>query len=189
MLLFVFLVVLDLANGQELMTLGIGINKLDREDAFVISPEASFDFKNHAWRIGPALLISFGDQVEGRESVKISGLALGYDHFIHGKTEKWNMFHSFDFLVQRIKDELQSQYFDTNRQNFLENDIEQVDLSFFLSANAGVLLNLSDKLALTQTIGVGVNAVSRNTKSDLESFDDLFIDQLWSLRTSIRYRL
>ena len=92
-------------------------------------------------------------------------------------------------MVQRIKDVQNSQIFDIDINSFVPNTIEQIDNNLLLSGNAGVLLNLNDKLSLTQTIGIGANVIFRNTESDFDSFKDTFISQQWSLKTGIRYRL
>ncbi len=175
--------------SQGLSSADLSFNKLDKEDAFIVSPAVRFDYNNHGWSIGPALLFSFGDQIEERESVKLTGITIGYENFLHGKSAKWNMFHSFDFIAQRIKDVQDSQIFDTNSGVFVPNNIEQVDNNIFISASAGVLWNLNDKLSLTQTIGIGANAIFRNTTSDFDDFSDTFINQQWSLKTGIRYNL
>lgn len=183
------LIISGFAFTQEISSIDLSFNKLDKEDAFIISPSARFDFNNHGWSIGPALLLSFGDHIEERESLKLTGIAIGYENFLHGKSEKWNMFHSFDLIAQRIKDVQNSQIFDTNSGNFVANEIEQIDNNIFISASAGILLNLSDKISLTQTIGIGANAIFRNTTSDFDDFSDTFINQQWSLKTGIRYNL
>lgn len=176
-------------NAQFIDTYELSFNKLDKEDAFIISPSARFNFNNHGWSIGPALLYSFGDQIEERAPLKLTGIALGYENYLHGKDGKWNMFHSFDFIAQRIKDVQNSQVFDVNTNSFVDNKIEQVDNNVFLSASAGVLLNLNDKLSISQTIGIGANAIFRSTKSDFENFNDVFLNQQWSLKTGIRYSI
>lgn len=186
---FLFLGLVGAVLSQDLSSIEMSFNKLDKEDAFIISPSARFDFNNHAWSIGPALLYSFGDQIEERDAFKFTGIALGYENFPHGKEGKWNMFHSFDFIAQRIKDVQNSQIFDTNSNSFVPNEIEQIDNNLFLSASAGVLWNLNDKWSITQTIGIGANAVFRKTTSDFDQFDDVFLNQQWSLRTGIRYNL
>lgn len=184
-----FLFITGYVSAQEISSIDLSFNKLDKEDAFIISPSARFDFNNHGWSIGPALLYSFGDQIEEREALKLTGIVLGYENFLHGKTEKWNMFHSFDFVAQRIKDVQNSQIFDTSRNSFVSNEIEQIDKNIFLSASAGVLWNLNEKLSITQSIGIGANTIFRNTTSDFDQFSDIFLNQQWSLKTGIRYNL
>ncbi|MEO9870791.1 MAG: hypothetical protein ABJO91_08380 [Ekhidna sp.] len=186
---FMLFAMVSYVFSQEISSIDVSFNKLDKEDAFIISPSVRFDFDNHAWSIGPALLFSFGDQIEERDALKLTGIAVGYENFPHGKSAKWNMFHSFDFISQRIKDVQNSQIFDTNSNSFVSNEIEQIDNNVFLSASAGVLLNLSDKLSITQTIGIGANAIFRDTKSDFDEFSDVFVNQQWSLKTGIRYNL
>lgn len=175
--------------GQVLSGMELSFNKLDQDDSFIISSSMRFDYNNHTWSVGPALLYSFGDQVEEREKIKLTGLALGYEHYIHGKEKKWNLFHSFDFVAQRIKDVQASQYFDLNTNSFIPNEIEQIDKTLLLSANMGVLWRLNDQLSLSQTIGIGASAVFRKTESNIDSFDDIFFNQRWSLKTAIRYSL
>ncbi|GAB4243040.1 MAG: hypothetical protein Tsb0034_20730 [Ekhidna sp.] len=163
--------------------------KLDQEDEFIISPVIGLDKNNHTWYAGPALLFSFGDQVEEREKLKFTGITLGYEHFLHGKNGKWNLFHSFDLVAQRVKDTQRSQYFDPNAGSFVSNNIEQIDQRIFLSANAGILLNLSDRIGITQSIGIGASAVFRKTESDFDSFTDNFFNQRWLLKTGLRYQI
>lgn len=176
-------------TAQEIAAYEISFNKLDKEDAFIISPSLRFDFNDHGWSVGPALLYSFGDQIAERTPLKLTGLAFGYENYIHGRQAKWNMFHSFDFIVQRIKDVQNSQVFDVNSNSFIVNEIEQIDNNMFLSASAGILLKLNSKLNITQTIGIGANAIFRNTTSSFEEFSDVFLNQQWSLKTGIRYRI
>lgn len=182
-----YLGVLGFISAQKISSAEISFNKLDREDAFIVSPALRFDFNNHGWSVGPALLLSFGDQIEERETLKITGLAIGYEHFPHGRESTWNMFHTFDFVAQRIKDVQNSQIFDTSSGTFVSNTIEQIDNNLFLSGNAGVLWKLNERLSLTQTIGIGANVVFRNTTSDFDNFNDVFLSQQWSLKTGIRY--
>ncbi|MEO9485601.1 MAG: hypothetical protein ABJG47_19230 [Ekhidna sp.] len=181
--------IIGYASSQEISSIDLSFNKLDKEDALIISTAVRFDFNNHGWSIGPAFLYSFGDQIEEREALKLTGFALSYENFLHGKTAKWNMFHSFDFVAQRIKDVQDSQIFDTNSNSFVPNKIEQIDKNILLGASAGVLWNLNEKLSISQTIGIGANVIFRNTTSDFDQFDDLFLNQQWSLKTGIRYNL
>ncbi len=175
--------------SQNISSLELSFNKLDKEDAFIISPGARFDIKNHSWSFGPALLYSFGDQIEERNALKLTGIALNYENYLHGKTAKWNMFHSFDFVYQRIKDVQNSQFFDPGVNSLVNNRIEQIDNNLLISGSAGVLFILNDSFSISQTIGIGANVIFRNTTSDLDNFNDVFLNQQWSLKTGIRYNL
>ncbi|WP_421765088.1 hypothetical protein [Ekhidna sp.] len=186
-LLCVFIASNSIAQG--LSSIGMSFNKLDKEDALIISPSVKSNFKNHTWSVGPTLLFSFGDQLEERESLKLTGISIGYENFPNGRNSKWNLFHSFDFIAQRIKDEQASQFFDTGSNSFVDNEIVQVDNNILLSANAGVLWNLGEKLSLSQTIGIGANIIFRDTKSDFDQFNDTFLNQQWSLQTGLRYKI
>lgn len=180
---------INLSFAQKVNSVDLSFIKLDKEDAFIISPSTRFNFNNHSWSVGPALLYSFGDQIEERDGIKLTGIAIGYENYLHGREAKWNMYHSFDFVVQRIKDVQNSQFFDSGVNAFVVNRIEQIDKNLFLGTGAGVLWNLSNKLSITQSIGIGVNAIFRNTTSDFDDFDDVFLNQQWSLKTGIRYSL
>ena len=157
-------------QSQGISGSAISFLKLDQEDEFIISPAVKLERNNHAWGLGPSLLFSFGDQVEERQALKLTGLVVSYAHFLHGNEAKWNLFHSFDFVAQRIKDTQDSQYFDSESNAFVPNEIKQIDKSLFLSANAGILLNLTDKLGLSQSIGIGANIVFRDTESSIDPF-------------------
>ncbi|WP_425391065.1 hypothetical protein [Ekhidna sp.] len=176
-------------QSQGISGSAISFLKLDQEDEFIISPAVKLERNNHTWDFGPSLLFSFGDQVEERQALKLTGLVVSYAHFLHGKEAKWNLFHSFDFVAQRIKDTQDSQYFDSESNAFVPNEIKQIDKSLFLSANAGILLNLTDKLGLSQSIGIGANIVFRDTESSIDSFSDTFFRQKWLLKTSFNYRI
>lgn len=175
--------------AQDVSAIEVSFNKLDRDDAFIITPSIRSDFNNHSWSIGPTMLLSFGDQLEQRESLKLTGLAIGYENFLHGQSAKWNMFHSFEFIAQRIKDVQDSRFFDTSSSSFVDNEIVQVDNSIFLSASAGVLWNFSERFSLSQSIGIGANVIFRDTKSDFDQFNDTFLNQQWSLKMGLRYRI
>ncbi|WP_462250350.1 hypothetical protein [Ekhidna sp.] len=185
----IFLSFAGYSFAQNVSSVDVTFNKLDRDDAFIISPTARFDFNNHSWSIGPALLFSFGDQIEERDAFKLTGLTIGYENYLHGRDTKWNMFHSFDFIFQRIKDVQNSQVFDTNSGSFIPNTIEQVDNSIYIGGGAGMLLNLGSKFSITQTIGIGANVIFRDTQSDIDAFKDTFFKQQWSLKTGVRYRI
>ncbi len=187
--LSVALLISFIGYSQGLSSAGLNFIKLDQEDEFIVSPHAKWEKNNHAWSIGPSILYSFGDQLEEREKLKFTGVAASYEHYLHGSEEKWNLFHSFDFVIQRIKDTQESQYFEPESNTLVPNKIEQIDNSLFLSANAGVLLNLSQKLALTQSIGIGAHAVFRKTESTIDSFNDTFLDQKWLLKTGLNYKI
>jgi hypothetical protein len=176
-------------NAQSISTLKMQFALPDSYEGVIISPSVAFEFNKHAWSIGPAFLLSYGDQIEDRESFKLTGLHIGYENYIHGKDEKFSLFHSFDFYLQRIKDEQQSQYFDTATNNFQAFNIEQIDKVAQLFANVGVLIKLSEKLSLSQTIGIGANATFRSTTSPYNDFTDFFFAQDWLIKTGLSYRL
>ena len=174
-------------QGQKISSVGLAWNAVSEEDLLIVSPNAKVDVKNHNLSFGPTILISYGDQIEEREAFKLTGIYLGYENFPHGKTAKWNMFHSLDLFSQRIKDVQESQYFDLSSNSFKPNQIDQVENSFLLTSNAGVLWNVNDKLSATSMIGIGLNAVLRNTESDIEEFDDFFFEQIWMIKLGLRY--
>lgn len=178
-----------LVNAQSISTFKTQFALPDSYDGVILSPAVELEFNKHAWSIGPAFLLSFGDQIEEREGFKLSGLYIGYDNYIHGKEEKFSLFHSFDFYLQRIKDEQASQYFDTATNSFQAFNIEQVDKVVQLFANFGVLIKLSEKLSLSQTIGLGANATFRSTTSPFNDFADSFFAKDWQIKTGLSYRL
>lgn len=178
-----------LAAGQSLSEVKLSNYKVNEIDEVIISPNASFAFNKHQWSVGPTLLYSFGDQVEERRGLKLSGIALGYENFMHDRESKLTLYYSVDLLFQRIKDEQNSQYFDIGSNSFVPNKIEQVANRIFLSSNFGVLLNLSDKLSLDQSIGMGLSSEFRKTTSTIEEFSDTFLNQRWLLKIGIRYKL
>lgn len=175
--------------AQKVSTAHLSFTNLSEDDELIIIPSVSFDFNNHNWSVGPTLLYSFGDQVEERDPLKITGIKIGYENFLHGKEDKWNLFHSFDFIAQRVKDSQNSQYFDLSSNSFIPNSIEQVESRFYLGANLGVLLNLSERLSVDKSIGIGFNGVFRNTESTIEQFSDSFLSQRWLLKIGLRYSL
>ena len=156
-------------QSQGISGSAISFLKLDQEDEFIISPAIKLERNNHTWDFGPSLLFSFGDQVEERQALKLTGLAVSYAHFLHGKEAQWNLFHSFDFVAQRIKDTQDSQYFDSESNAFVPNEIKQIDKS--------------------QSIGIGANIVFRDTESSIDSFSDTFFRQKWLLKTCFNYRI
>lgn len=178
-----------LAFSQKLSEGKVTIYSVSDVDEMVISPSISFASNKHQWTLGPTLLISFGDQIEEREKFKLSGVAVGYEHFLHGREGKWNLYHSFDFLAQRITDTQSSQYFDISNNTFVPNRIEQSATRLFLGVSAGVLFNISEKLSLDQNIGIGVSSEFRKTSSDFDEFTDTFLSRRWLLKFGIRYRL
>lgn len=177
------------SNAQSISSIDLSFNKVNEDDALIAVPSIKFDVENHSWSVGPTILLSFGDQIEEREAVKLTGFQIRYENFLHGKVSKWNLFHSFDFIAQRIRDKQNSQYFDLPNSIFLPNKIEQTDHSVLFSANVGALWNISEKLAATSMIGIGLNTTFRNTQSNLEEFEDLFVKQIWMLKLGLRYNL
>ncbi len=176
-------------KGQELSSIDLNFVFPDREDVIISSPVAHFSFNNHEWSVGPTMLISYGDKLDDRDGFKLTGLNIGYANFLHGKDEKWSLFHEAMLIVQRVKDEQDSQFFDTNTDSFVPVIIEQIDNSFLLSTNLGVLWNFSSKLSLKQSIGIGGSVTFRNTDSNFDSFSDTFFAQRWIMKTGISYRL
>lgn len=183
------IILCQMIYSQSVSSIAVDFTKLDRVDEFIAAPNIKWDVKKHSWSIGPTVLVSFGDQIEERESLKLTGLQVGFENFIHGKSNKWNLFHSFKFYAQRIKDEQNSQFFDLSSSTFQSNKIEQVENSLLLTGNVGVLWNFSEKVAATSTLGAGVNTVFRNTQSELDDFDDLFIRQVWVFKIGLRYNI
>lgn len=177
------------ANCQSLSTLKTQFAFPNSYDGVILSPSVEFEFNKHGWSIGPTFLLSYGDQIEEREGFKLSGLYIGYDNYLHGKEEKFSLFHSFDFYLQRIKDEQASQYFDTSTNSFQTFNIEQIDKIVQLFANFGVLVKLSEKLSLSQTIGMGANVTFRSTTSPFNDFTDSFFARDWVIKTGLSYRL
>ncbi len=178
-----------LTYSQSISSVAIDFNKMNENDELIAAPNIKFDVKNHSWSLGPTILISYGDQIEEREALKLTGFQIGYEHFIHGKTSKWNLFHSFDFFAQRIKDTQNSQFFDLASNSFKLNKIDQIENSLLLTGNVGVLWNICDKMAATSMMGIGINTIFRNTQSDLDEFEDVFIEQVWMLKLGVRYYL
>lgn len=176
-------------GAQSISTVKTQFALPDSYEGVIMSPAVEFEFNKHAWSIGPAFLLSYGDQIEDRDGFKLSGLYIGYDNYIHGKEEKFSLFHSFDFYLQRIKDEQASQYFDTATNSFQAFNIQQTDKVVQLFANLGVLIKLSEKLSLSQTVGLGANATFRSTTSPFKDFSDSFFAKNWLIKTGISYRL
>ncbi len=183
------LLVIEPAIAQTVSSVELQIALPNSYDGAVISPSAQFDFNNHTWSIGPTILLSYGDNIEQREGVKLSGLYIGYANYLHGRSEKFNLFHSFDLILQRINDEQDSRYFNTASNNFEEFELVQTDNIVQLFANFGVLIKLSNKLKLIQTLGVGLNTTFRSTTSPFNDFNDTFIAQDWLLKTGLSYKL
>lgn len=177
------------ANGQSISTIKTQFALPDSYDAVILSTLVDFEFKKHTWSIGPAFLLSYGDQIEEREGFKLSGLHIGYNNYLHGKEQKFSLFHSIDLYLQRIKDEQASQYFDIPTNSFQSFEIEQIDKVVQLFINFGVLINLSEKISLSQTIGLGANGTFRSTTSPFNDFSDSFFAQDWLIKTGLNYRL
>jgi hypothetical protein len=176
-------------NAQSISTFKTQFALPDSYEGVIISPSVEFEFNKHAWSIGPAFLLSYGDQIEDRDGFKLSGFYIGYDNYIHGKEEKFSLFHSFDFYLQHIKDEQASQYFDNSTNSFQAFNIEQVDKVVQLFANFGVLIKISEKLSLSQIVGLGANATFRSTTSPFNNFSDSFFAKDWLIKTGLSYRL
>ena len=175
--------------GQDFSSVDLDFIIPDQEDVIVLSPSAHFSFNNHEWSIGPTMLLSFGDQLEDRDGFKLTGLNIGYENYLHGKGDKWTLFHSMNLIIQRVKDEQNSQFFDVNANSFVPNTITQVDQSLILSANLGVMWNIGSKLSLKQSIGLGGSVIFRDTESNFDAFTDTFFSQRWLAKTGISYRL
>lgn len=175
-------------NGQNNLDFKTQVSLPDSYDGLILSPAASLEFKKHSWSIGPTFLISYGDQIAERETIKVSGLYIGYDNYLHGKDEKLNFFFAVDLYLQRIKDIQASQYFDTQSNSFQAFEIEQMDNIVQLFVNYGISLKLTEKLHLSQSIGVGVNNTLRSTSSPFNDFSDSFFSKDWLLKTGINYR-
>ncbi len=191
LILLIFLQVFFMTKlvGQDFSSFDLDFIIPDQEDVMILSPSAHFTFNNHEWSVGPTMLMSFGDKLDDREGFKFTGLNFGYENYLHGKEDKWSLFHSMNLIVQRIKDEQNSQFFDTNTSSFVPNVITQIDKSLILSTNLGVLLNLGSKLSLKQSIGIGGSAIFRDTTSDFDTFTDTFFSQRWIVKTGISYHL
>jgi len=185
----VYLLATEFTIAQSISSVELQSALPDSYDGVVISPSAQFDFNNHTWSIGPAILLSYGDNIEQREGLKLSGIYLGYANYLHGRSEKFNLFHSFDLILQRIKDEQDSRYFNTASNSFEAFELAQTDKIVQLFANFGVLIKLSDKLNLSQTLGLGLNATFRSTTSPFNDFNDTFIAQDWLLKTGLSYKI
>lgn len=183
------LLLINFAKAQSISTVKTQFAFPDSYEGIILSPSVEFEFNKHAWSIGPAFLWSYGDQIEERESLKLSGLYVGYDNYLYGKDDKFTLFHSFDLYLQRIKDEQESQYFDTATNSFQPFEIKQIDHVVQLFANLGVLIKLSDKLSLSQTVGLGINGTFRSTTSPFNDFSDSFFAQDWLIKTGLSYRL
>lgn len=180
---------IDTIKAQSISAVELQFAIPNTYDGVVMSPTVQLDFNKHAWSIGPTILLSYGDNIEQRESVKLSGLYLGYTNYLYGRSEKFNLFHSFDLILQRVKDEQDSRYFSPVSNNFEEFSLEQTDNIVQLFANFGVLIKLSDKFSLSQTLGIGLNSTFRSTSSPFNDFSDTFIAQDWLLKTGFTYRL
>ncbi|MEP5611925.1 MAG: hypothetical protein ABJP45_06730 [Cyclobacteriaceae bacterium] len=178
-----------MAYTQSLSSLSLEFAIPNSYDGLILSPSAQFDANNHTWSIGPTVLFSFGDQIEQRDGTKLTGLYAGYSNFPQGREGKVNMFYGFGLWAQRVKDEQNSQFFNNATSSFEDITIEQKDNIIQFFVNLGIAINLTDKLAVKQVIGTGLNATSRTTTSPFDDFDDTFYSQDWLLKTSLTFRL
>ncbi len=176
-------------SAQSLSSLGLSFALPESYDGVVIAPTSQFDSNNHTWSVGPTILLSYGDQIEQRESTKLTGLYLGYTNFPQGREQKISMFYGFDLWAQQVKDEQDSRYFNTSTSAFEDITIEQKDAILQLFINLGLMIKLSDKISINQVIGTGLNATSRSTTSPFDDFNDAFYSQDWMLKTGFAYRL
>ncbi|MEQ9404044.1 MAG: hypothetical protein RIM99_10685 [Cyclobacteriaceae bacterium] len=190
--LFLLLAILFLPTTTQAQTLsGISIDfgLPDSYDAFVLSPAAHIKSNNHVWSIGPALLFSYGDQIEQRESPKLTGLTLGYTNYLIETEEKVSLFFALDLWLQRVSDVQESRYFDTGTNSFESFTIKQTDNTAQLFVGFGAMVKLSDQVSIKQTISTGVNFTSRSATSPFNNFTDPLISQDWLLKTGLFYRL
>ncbi len=176
-------------SAQSLSNLSLELGIPNSYDAFVVAPTAQFESNKHVWSIGPTVLLSYGDQVEQRESMKLSGLYLGYTNFPQGSDQMVSLFYEFNLWLQRIKVEQDSRYFNTQSGSFDDFTIEQIDNTIQFFASLGIQFQLSDKIAVRQTIGTGINSTFRSATSPFTDFSDPFVKQDWLLKTSFVYRL
>ncbi|MEP1097445.1 MAG: hypothetical protein ABJG78_20170 [Cyclobacteriaceae bacterium] len=184
-----FCLLTTLAYTQSLSSLSLEFAIPDSYDGLILSPSVQFDANNHTWSVGPTVLFSFGDQIEQRDGTKLTGLYLGYTNYPQGGEGKVNMFYGFDLWAQRVKDEQNSQFFNNATNSFEDITIEQKDNIMQLFINLGLAINLTDRIAIKQVIGAGLNATSRTTTSPFDDFDDAFYSQDWLLKTSLTFRL
>ena len=184
-----FLILTTVAHAQSVSSLSLEFAIPDSYDGLILSPSAQFDANDHTWSIGPTVLFSFGDQIEQRDGTKLTGLYLGYSNYPQGRDGKVNMFYGFDLWAQRVKDEQNSQFFNIATNSFEDISIEQKDNVFQFFINLGIAINFTDRLAIKQAIGAGLNSTFRSTTSPFDDFDDAFFSQDWLLKTSLTFRL
>lgn len=184
-----FLMIGEVTIAQSISSASLEFAFPNSYDGLIFSPSVQSNANNHSWSIGPTILFSYGDQIEQRDGTKLTGLYLGYTNFPQGRDQKLNLFYGFDLWAQRVKDEQNSQFFNTSSNSFEDITIEQKDTILQFFVNLGASWQFADRFALNQVIGTGLNATSRSTTSPFSDFDDSFYNQDWLLKTSITFRL
>ena len=189
-LLVTFLIILfGLTQAQSLSGIDLDFTFPDTYNGLILSPSAQFESNKHVWSVGPTILVSYGDQIEQRETMKFSGLYLGYKNFLQGREEKFSVFFALNLWLQRIKDKQRSQFFNTGTSSFESFTIEQTDTIVQFSPSLGVECKISDRFRISQQIGTGFNLTFRKATSPFSDFSDPIINQEWILKTGIGFSL
>ena len=113
-------------------------------------------FGKHAISIGPTILYASDIVTSNKKFPKLTGTQLNYKYYPNGINNKWNLFMFSQFSFQVIKDKWSSVIFVNPTEGYKEYKYLNKETQFLSNFGYGVAFKLTEKIALTQGLGIGL---------------------------------
>ncbi|MDN5203655.1 hypothetical protein QQ008_19860 [Fulvivirgaceae bacterium BMA10] len=157
----------------------------DATNGLILNPGYMFERTKSNITVGPTLLVPIGDNLDGRDGLKLSGIQGSYQLFPFKNENKLQLYFQGDLILQRIKDEVDANFFNVETGSFEPFTFERTDNVIQVYFGYGLKLDLGEKMFLLQSIGLGSSINKRKTNLGFADFSDNFIDFDWLVKVGI----
>lgn len=113
-------------------------------------------FEKHSLSVGPTFLYASDIVTSNKNFPKLTGAQLNYKYFPNGISNKWDLYMFSQIVYQDIKDKWTSVIYNEDISAYQE--FRYLNREYLVTANVGygIKLKLSERLILSQGIGVGL---------------------------------